>query len=56
MRKFWNVFRWFLLGFFIYAILKSPDSAANILRSVFQILRDAVTGIVAVFDALLERS
>ncbi|HRW17515.1 MAG TPA: hypothetical protein P5181_01580 [Dermatophilaceae bacterium] len=55
MKKFWNVFRWFLLAFLIYAIIKSPDQAADILRTLFQLLRDAFVGIISVFDALLGR-
>lgn len=46
---------WFLLAFIIYAVFKSPEQAANLVR-------DAVDGIVAIlsgvgrfFDALLGR-
>ena len=55
MKKFWNIFRWFLLAYFIYAVLKSPDSAADIVRTLFQLLGDAFRGIVGVFDAILAR-
>ena len=53
MKKFWHVFRWFVLAFFIYAVLKSPDNAADIVRTAFTLVRDAAQGIIAVFDSLL---
>ncbi len=55
MKKFWSVFKWFLLAFIIYAILRDPNQAADIIRTIFNLLRDAVTSIIAVFDALLGR-
>lgn len=53
MKKFWSIFRWFLLAYFIYAVVKSPEAAANIVRTLFQIIGDAFRGIVGVFDAIL---
>ena len=53
MKKFWNIFRWFLLAYFIYAIVKSPDAAADIVKTLFQIIGDAFRGIIGVFDSLL---
>ncbi|MFZ1286414.1 MAG: hypothetical protein WAR57_05175 [Candidatus Phosphoribacter sp.] len=56
MKKFWSVFRWFLLAYFIYAVVKSPDAAAEIVRTLFQLLGDAFRGIIGVFDAILGRT
>ena len=53
MKKFWRVFRWFVLAFFVYAVLKSPDNAADIVRTAFTVLRDAAQGGIAVGDSLL---
>lgn len=53
VKKFWSIFRWFLLAYFIYAVVKSPEAAANIVRTLFQIIGDAFRGIVGVFDAIL---
>ena len=52
MKKFWNVFRWFLLAYFVYAVVKSPEAAAGMVRTLFQIIGDAFRGIVGVFDTL----
>ncbi|MBK8468382.1 MAG: hypothetical protein IPL45_00895 [Actinomycetales bacterium] len=56
VKKFWSVFRWFLLAYFIYAVVKSPDAAAEIVRTLFQLLGDAFRGIIGVFDAILGRT
>ncbi len=53
MKRFWSIGRWVLLAFFVYAVLKSPDNVADILRTTFTVLRDAVQGILTVFDSLL---
>ena len=53
MKKFWSVFRWFLLAYFVYAVVKSPEAAAGIVRTLFQIIGDAFRGIVGVFDLSL---
>ncbi len=55
MKKFWSIFKWVLLAYFIYAVVKSPDAAADIVRTIFQILGDAFRGIIGVFDAILGR-
>ena len=56
MKKFWNVFKWVLLAYFVYAVVKSPNTAADIVRALFQLLADAFRGIMSVFDAVLNRS
>ena len=53
MKKFWSVFRWFLLAYFVYAVVKSPEAAAGIVRKLFQIIGAAFRGIVGVFDTPL---
>ena len=53
MKKFWDIFKWFLLAYFIYAVVKSPDAAAGLVKTLFQIIADAFRGIVGAFDALL---
>ncbi len=53
MKKFWSIGRWVLLAFFVYAVFKSPDNVADIVRTTFTVLRDAGQGIIAVFDSLL---
>jgi hypothetical protein len=53
VKKFWNIFRWFLLAYFAYAIVKSPDQAAGIVRTLFSLLADAFRGIISVFDKIL---
>ena len=56
VKKFWDIFKWFLLAYFVYAVVKSPDAAANIVKTLFQIIGDAFRGIVGVFDAILGRT
>jgi hypothetical protein len=55
VKKFWNVFRWFLLAYFVYAVVKSPDQAADIVKTLFNLLADAAKSIFAVFDQILGR-
>jgi hypothetical protein len=56
VKKFWHIFRWFLLAYFIYAVVKSPDQAASIVRTLFNLLAEAFRGIIGVFDAILRRT
>ena len=44
---------WTLLAFFVYAIVKSPSQAADILRTVWDIILAAFKSIGSFFDALL---
>lgn len=55
MKKFWNIFRWVLLGYFVYAVIKSPDQAAEIVKTLFNLLAEAAKGILGVFDKILGR-
>ncbi|GAB2693290.1 hypothetical protein [Thalassiella azotivora] len=53
MNRARKVLMWFLIAFAIYAIFKSPDQAADIVRSAFNGLADIIGGIGEFFDALL---
>jgi len=44
---------WGVLAFFVYAIVKSPSQAADILRTIWDIVVQGVTSIGSFFDALL---
>ncbi|MFP5347565.1 MAG: hypothetical protein ACLGIA_11115 [Actinomycetes bacterium] len=43
-----------LVAFAIYAILRSPDQAASIVRSAIDGIREALSAIGRFFDALLK--
>jgi hypothetical protein len=44
---------WTVLAFFVYAIVKSPSQAADILRTLWDIVVQGVKSIGSFFDALL---
>ncbi len=44
---------WFLIAFAVYAIFRSPDQAANIVRSAFDGIIGGLSAIGDFFDALL---
>jgi hypothetical protein len=44
---------WFLIAFLIYAIFRSPDQAADIVRAAFEGIGEGLAGIGLFFDALL---
>lgn len=44
---------WFLLAFCVYAIFKSPEQAANLVRGAFDGIFAIFDGIGKFFDALL---
>jgi len=46
---------WGLLAFFVYAIVKSPSQAADILRTIWDIILQGFKSIGSFFDALLSR-
>jgi hypothetical protein len=56
MSRFWRVVGYILLAYLIYAIIKSPGQAADVVRTIFQILADAARSIFSFFDNLLGRS
>jgi hypothetical protein len=46
---------WGLLVFFVYAIVKSPSQAADILRTLWDIVVQGLKSIGSFFDALLSK-
>jgi hypothetical protein len=46
---------WLVVAFFAYAIFKSPDQAASIVKSAWQGLLDGLAAIGHFFDALLSK-
>ena len=48
-----KVLQWLFWGFILYAIITSPDHAADIVRSVWTIVSTAFLNIVRFFNALL---
>ncbi|MEI2766503.1 MAG: hypothetical protein V9F82_12590 [Dermatophilaceae bacterium] len=50
-----TVGKWLLLAFVVYAIVKSPTQAADIVHTSFDILAQGVKAIIAFFDTLLKR-
>jgi hypothetical protein len=56
VKKFWSIFKWVLLAYFVYAVVKSPDKAASIVTTFFNLLAEAFRSILSVFDAILKRS
>ncbi len=45
---------WLLVAFFVYAVFRSPDQAAGIVRSGWDGLVSGLGAIAAFFDALLK--
>ena len=48
-----KVLLWFLIAFGVYAIFRSPDQAADIVRAAFDGILGALSSIGNFFDALL---
>jgi len=44
---------WLLLAFFLYAVVKSPDQAASIVRSAWDGISEGLRSVGRFFDALL---
>jgi hypothetical protein len=55
MSRVRRILGWVLLAYLLYAIVKSPAQAADVVRTSFDILAQGVTSIFAFFDALLSR-
>lgn len=55
MTRVKTVVKWLVLGFLVYAVVKSPGQAADIVRTGFDIIAQGFAAIVAFFDALLRR-
>ena len=54
MQRVKKIVLWSLLVFFVYAIVKSPSQAADILRTSWDIIVQGVKSIGSFFDALLK--
>ncbi|GAA2735788.1 hypothetical protein GCM10009867_18920 [Pedococcus aerophilus] len=55
MNRVKKILLWVLVAFAIYAIITSPDQAAEIVKTSWSILVDGVRNIGNFFDALLGR-
>ncbi|MEO8830588.1 hypothetical protein [Lapillicoccus sp.] len=55
MTRVRKILGWVLLIFLVYAIIKSPAQAADIVRTAFDIIAQGVQAIGSFFDALLRR-
>ena len=44
---------WLLIAFLVYAVVKSPTQAADIVRTSFDVLSQGVQAIFTFFDALM---
>lgn len=55
MRRVWKILGWIVLIYLVYAIIRSPTQAADVVRGIFEILANGVRSIAAFFDALLSR-
>ena len=53
MQRTRKIAGWLLLAFLVYAIVKSPTQAADIVRTSFDVLAQGVQAIFSFFDALL---
>ena len=53
MQRVKKIALWGVLTFFVYAIVKSPSQAADILRTIWDIVVQGVKSIGSFFDALL---
>ncbi|NNM47247.1 hypothetical protein [Knoellia koreensis] len=55
MQRVKKILLWVVLAFAVYAIIVSPEQAADILKTSGSILADGVRSIGTFFDALLGR-
>ncbi len=53
MQRVKKIALWTVLAFFVYAVVKSPGQAADILRTIWDIVVQGVKSIGSFFDALL---
>ena len=53
MNKVKKVLWWIFIAFLIYAVFTSPDTAANIVRSIWDIIVAAFNSLFRFFDVLL---
>lgn len=55
MARVRRILGWVLLIFLVYAIIKSPAQAADIVRTAFDVIAQGVQAIGQFFDSLLRR-
>jgi len=55
MKRVKTISGWVLLAFLVYAVVKSPTQAADMIRTAFDIIGQGFSSIFAFFDALLGR-
>jgi hypothetical protein len=55
MSRVRRILGWVLLAYLLYAIVKSPTQAADVVRTSFEILAEGVRSIFTFFDSLLNR-
>lgn len=53
MPRIRQILLWLVIAFFVYAIMKSPAKAGDIVSTAWQIVIDGVTALGKFFDALL---
>lgn len=53
MNKVKKVLWWIFIAFLIYAVFTSPDQAAGIIRTIWDIIVQAFNSLFVFFDALL---
>lgn len=56
MSRVRRILGWVLLAYLVYAIIKSPTQAADVVRTSFDILSQGVRAIFTFFDSLLNRA
>lgn len=54
MRRFRKVLFWVVIAFLVYAVFRSPDQAAGIVRAAWDGIVAGLGAIAAFFDALLQ--
>ena len=54
MRRLRKALLWVLVAFFVYAVFRSPDQAAGIVRSAWDGIVSGLGAVAAFFDALLQ--
>lgn len=52
MSRLWRVLGFLLLIYIIYAIIRSPTQAADVVRTIFEILANGIRSIATFFDSL----
>ena len=52
MSRLWKVLGFFLLIYIIYAIIRNPTQAADVVRTIFEVIANGVRAIATFFDSL----